>query len=210
MSIVNAHAELAAVGARLSAAGLSPGSTGNVSVRVGERILCTATGADLAELGNTELSEFSGAGMQVSGPPPTKEVPLHLAAYEVWPGAGAVIHLHSPHATAISCMPTVDPGDVILPYTPYLTMRVGKVGLIEYLRPGDPALGVKAKAMLVRGYRCLLLANHGSLIVAASLADAMATAFELEESARLQLLLSGRGARTIGHDERSRLFSTKS
>jgi len=171
----------------LSAAGLSPGSSGNVSVRVGSRIIATPTGSSLRAVTEDELAATPAD--QEGVPRPTKELPLHAAMYAAHPAATAVVHLHSPHATAIACLPAGDSGYAPLPpLTPYRVMRLGDVPLVPYAPPGSAELaaGVAAAAP---GHPVLLLANHGPVVAAATLDAAIDLAEELETAAQLTLLL---------------------
>ncbi len=183
--------ELAAACRRLADAGLSPGSSGNVSVRSGDWILATPTGRELAGLGPGDLSVLDGKGRHRAGPPPTKEVPLHLRLYARESGARAVVHLHSPHAVAAACLVPADTASALPPYTPYSVMRLGAVPLLPYARPGSDRLAALVDD-LPPGTRACLLAKHGSLTFADRLDTAAQAAAELEESARLHLLLSPR------------------
>jgi ribulose-5-phosphate 4-epimerase/fuculose-1-phosphate aldolase len=190
------RAELVATGRALAARGLSPGTSGNLSVRLGDGWLATPTNASLGALDPARLSRLDAGGRHVDGDPPTKEVPLHLAVYEERPDAQAIVHLHSTHAVAVACLEDVDPDDVLPPLTPYYVMRVGRLPLVPYGRPGDEALAEAVRAR-ARESHALLLANHGPLVAGASLAAAAAAAEEIEETAKLVLLLEGLPARRL-------------
>lgn len=171
----------------LSAAGLSPGSSGNVSVRVGSRIVATPTGSALRSVVEHELAATPAD--QEGAPRPTKELPLHAAMYAAHPEAIAVVHLHSPYATALACLPPDERGFAPLPpLTPYRVMRLGDVPLVPYAPPGsaDLAAGVASAAP---GHPVLLLANHGPVVAASTLDAAIDLAEELETAAQLTLLL---------------------
>jgi ribulose-5-phosphate 4-epimerase/fuculose-1-phosphate aldolase len=184
--------ELAAVCRGLAAAGLSPGSSGNVSVRIRDGFLATPTGRPLGTLAPRDLSVLDGKGSHRAGPPPTKEVSLHLRLHALNPRTRAVVHLHSPYAVAAACLEPDDPASALPPYTPYAVMRLGPaVPLLPYAAPGSAQLAALADG-LPAGTRACLLANHGSLTVAGSLDTAAQAAVELEESARLHLLLAPR------------------
>lgn len=183
--------ELAAVCHGLATAGLSPGSSGNVSVRTVDGFLATPTGRALGGLGPGDLSVLDDEGRHRAGPPPTKEVPLHLRLYAREPGVRAVVHLHSPYAVAAACLVPADAASALPPYTPYSVMRLGAVPLLPYARPGSGRLAALVDD-LPPGTRACLLANHGSLTFADRLDTAVQAAAELEESARLHLLLSSR------------------
>jgi ribulose-5-phosphate 4-epimerase/fuculose-1-phosphate aldolase len=172
------------------------GSSGNISVRLEDGLIITPTNASLGFLEPNRLSKLDQAGKHVSGDKPSKEVFLHQAFYETRPSAAAVVHLHSAYATALSCLTDIDPDDAVPALTPYVVMRVGKVKLIPYLRPGDPALGDRIRDL---GGQCaaVLLANHGPVVAAKDLASAVSAIEELEETARLALLLHGRATRRL-------------
>ncbi|WP_309104212.1 class II aldolase/adducin family protein [Microbacterium sp.] len=183
----------------LAAAGLSPGSSGNASAREGDRILITPTGTALRRVAVDDITELTLDGALVAGPPPTKEWAMHLAAYRARPDAGAVIHLHSPAATAVSCLPHAPGADPLPAYTPYRIRMLGRVGLVGYAPPGSDGLaeGVGTAAATSA---CLLLAHHGSLVCGPDLTRAVDLAEELEAAAALTLALDGRGARELDRD----------
>lgn len=172
------------------------GSSGNISVRLDDGLLITPTNASLGFLDPDRLSKLDRNGRHVSGDSPSKEVFLHQAFYETRPQAGAVVHLHATYATALSCLPDVDPDDAVPALTPYVVMRVGKVKLIPYMRPGDPALGDRIRDLGGR-HAAVLLANHGPVVAAKDLAGAVSAIEELEETAKLALLLRGHAPRTL-------------
>ncbi|KAA5838004.1 3-oxo-tetronate 4-phosphate decarboxylase [Saccharopolyspora hirsuta] len=174
------------LGASLFARRITSGRTGNISVRDGDRVLLTPTGVSLGAL--DELSVLSADGEHLSGPAPTKEAFLHLAMYRARPGASAVVHTHSTHSVAVSCMAGLDPGDVLPPLTAYYAMRVGALPLVPYHAPGDASLGALAEEM-AREHHALLLANHGPIAAGGDLAAAADAVEEIEETARIFLLL---------------------
>jgi ribulose-5-phosphate 4-epimerase/fuculose-1-phosphate aldolase len=190
-------AALAAAGRELHALGLSPGTSGNLSVRTGDGLLVTPTGAGLGTLTAGAISRLDAEGRPLQGPPPTKEVPLHLALYRRLPTARAVVHLHSTHAVAVSCCEVRPPrttDDVLPALTPYFRMRVGKVPLCPYAPPGSEALAASVAAA-APGTRAVLLANHGPAATGGTLEEAVAAAVEVAEAAKLHLLLDGRPVR---------------
>ena len=108
-----------------------------------------------------------------------------------------MVHLHSSAATAVGCLPDVDPENPIPPLTPYFVMRVGRrMPVVPYYRPGDPAMGpaIQQAAMTARA---VLLANHGPVVSGATLLDAVYAAEELEEAAKLFLMLRGAAPRLL-------------
>ncbi|MFR9728263.1 class II aldolase/adducin family protein [Saccharopolyspora sp. MS10] len=181
-----ARRELVAAGAKLAALGLSPGSSGNLSIREGDRMLITPTGADLGDLDPDGLAELSPHGDHLGGPKPSKEFPLHGAFYRRDPAATAVVHLHSRHAAGVACLAPWSPRSAIPPLTPYFVMRVGQCPLIPYAAPGDPAQAELLEA-LDFDFRAALLQNHGPIASGRSLAAAVDAAVELEEVAALLL-----------------------
>lgn len=186
--------------------GFSVGTAGNVSARVAGGILVTPTNARLGDLDPSRLSMIGPDGRHISGDAPTKETFLHLAFYDTRPDCGAVVHLHSTHATALSCLADTDPEDCIPPLTPYVVMRVGKVRLLPYTRPGDPATGDLIRALHGR-HAAVLLANHGPVVSGRDLASAVNAAEELEETARLLIALRGLPVRMLTPDQVAELKS---
>ncbi|MGZ4352794.1 MAG: 3-oxo-tetronate 4-phosphate decarboxylase [Gaiellaceae bacterium] len=188
----------------LFARGLSPGTSGNVSARVEGGFLMTPTGSSFGTLDAARLSRLDEEGRHVDGDPPTKESFLHLAIYGERPDAQAIVHLHSTHAVAVACLDDVDPDDVLPPLTPYYVMRVGRLPLVPYARPGDPAL-VEAVRLRARESGALLLANHGPIVAGASLDAAAGAVEEVEETAKLVLLLRGLPTRLLTEEQLAEL-----
>lgn len=176
--------------------GYSVGSAGNISVAVDDGVLITPTNSCLGFLEADRISKLDREGRHISGDKPSKEVFLHQAFYETRPGTGAVVHLHSTYATALSCLPDIDTNDCIAPLTPYVVMRVGRVRLLPYVRPGDPAMGAMIRE-LNGECAAVLLANHGPVVTARDLQTAVYAAEELEETAKLLVLLQGRQPRLL-------------
>src|SRR5579884_3403554 len=117
MNETQAREAICAIGASIFARGLTAGSSGNISVRLADGYLMTPTGAALGRLDPARLAKLDADGRPVAGPAPTKESFLHRVMYEERPGAGAVVHLHSTHAVAVSCLAEIDPADVLPPIT---------------------------------------------------------------------------------------------
>jgi len=171
--------------------GYAHGSSGNLSARVADGILVTPTGSSLGRLDPARIAKVSADGRALSGDPPSKEAFLHLAVYAQRPTARAIVHLHCTCAVAVSCLVHDDPRNVLPPLTAYHVMRVGTLPLVPYYRPGDRALA-EAVGRLAGRHRAMLLANHGPVVAGASLDDAVDSAEELEQTARLSLLLGER------------------
>ncbi|MGE4219321.1 MAG: 3-oxo-tetronate 4-phosphate decarboxylase [Alphaproteobacteria bacterium] len=170
--------------------GLTFGSAGNISVRIEGGWLMTPTNASLGDLDPASLSVLDPKGNHVSGDRPTKEAVLHLAMYEERPEARAVVHTHSTHSVAVSCLADIDPANVLPPITAYYVMRVGRLPLVPYFPPGDVDLARAVREMAGR-HHAVLLANHGPVVAGTSLEAAIHATEELEETAKLFLLLRG-------------------
>lgn len=177
--------------------GLTAGSSGNISVRLEDGFLVTPTNACLGFLDAQTLSKLDPQGKHLSGDAPTKEVPLHFGFYEHRPQANAIVHLHSTYATAVSCLSDTDPSDAIAPITPYVVMRVGRVPVVPYTRPGSAAIKPLIAA-LAGDHAAVLIENHGPVVSAATLDAAVYAMEELEEAAKLTLLTRGLPVRVLG------------
>ncbi|MGW1420055.1 3-oxo-tetronate 4-phosphate decarboxylase [Bradyrhizobium manausense] len=203
--------EIALLSRSLFARGFSVGSAGNISVTVEDGLLITPTNSCLGFLDPGRISKINRQGRHISGDPPSKEIFLHRAFYETRPGTGAVVHLHSTFATALSCLAGTDPNDCIPPITPYVVMRVGQVRLVPYVRPGDPRAGDLIRALEGRS-AAVLLANHGPVVAGKDLRSAVYAAEELEETAKLVILLRGAPIRQLDAtqiDELKRVFGNQ-
>ena len=180
---------IVATGASLFNRGLTHGSTGNISVRLEDGgWLMTPTGSSLGFLDPKRLSRLDAHGHLIAGDAATKEAFLHTTMYAHRPRAGAVVHLHSTHSVAVSCIHGLDHADCLPPITAYYAMRVGTLPLVPYYPPGDAALA-DAVGKLAGKHHAVLLANHGPVVAGASLSAATDTIEELEETAKLFLML---------------------
>ena len=189
--------EIARVGASLFDRGLTAGSSGNISARLPEGgWLMTPTNVSLGALDPARLALFDASGRHLSGDAPTKEAFLHFSMYGERAEAGAVVHLHSTHATAVSILRDVDPNDVLPALTAYYIMRVGRLPLVPYFAPGDPDLAHAVRALASR-HHAVLLANHGPVVAGTTLSNAQFAVEELEETAKLFLLLQNHALRTL-------------
>jgi ribulose-5-phosphate 4-epimerase/fuculose-1-phosphate aldolase len=189
--------EICRYGRSLFERGLTPGSSGNISLRLDDGgWLVTPTNASLGFLDPARISRLDAAGALVSGDKPTKEIPLHTALYDSRTEARAIVHLHSTHAVAVSMLPGIDPKAVLPPLTPYYLMRAGATALVPYFRPGDPAVADAIRGLAGR-YASVLLANHGPVVAGTSLENAVFATEELEETAKLYLLLRNLNPRLL-------------
>ncbi|WP_428490339.1 aldolase [Rhodopila sp.] len=192
----------------LFARGFSVGSAGNISVRLTDGYLMTPTNSSLGRLDPGRLSKLDPAFQHVAGDKPSKEVFMHRAFYQARDDASAVVHLHSTQATAVSCLPDVDQSNPIPPLTPYFVMRVGRrMPIIPYYRPGDATMEPAINAA-ARNARAVLLANHGPVVSGQTLTDAVHAAEELEEAAKLFLLLRGHSPRLLTMPQVDDLLTT--
>lgn len=171
--------------------GLTAGSTGNISARTEDGgLLVSPTGTSFGRLDPARLSRFDAAGQHIGGDRPTKEIPLHQAFYDTRGRTAAVVHLHSCHSVALSTLPDTDAQDFLPPITPYAFMQLGRVRLLPYFRPGDPAIGDAVRGLA--GKRsAVMLANHGPVVAGLDLEGACNAIEELEATARLAMLLRG-------------------
>lgn len=188
--------QLVAYGLSLFERGLAPGSSGNLSVRLDDGWLVTPTNSCLGRLEASRISRLDGDGRHVDGDPPSKEAFLHLAMYRSRPQDRAIVHLHATYSVAVSCMDGLDPEDCMPPLTPYYVMKIGRLPVVPYHRPGAPGLADVVGDLAVR-HKAMLLANHGSVVAGSSLDAAVNAAEELEETAKLFLLLAGTPTRVL-------------
>jgi 3-dehydro-4-phosphotetronate decarboxylase len=195
------------IGRSLYGRGLSPGSSGNISARLEDGWLLTPTNSCLGELDPASLSKLDWNGNLISGAKPSKEYFLHLAMYQKRQQSGAIVHLHSSYAAAISCLDGLDPASCIPPITPYFVMRVGKLPLIPYFRPGDKALANEIAKQADKN-AAVLLANHGPVVSGNDLDSAMYAMEELEETSKLMLLLQGQRIRILDKSQIQELCET--
>jgi ribulose-5-phosphate 4-epimerase/fuculose-1-phosphate aldolase len=196
MSESVAREAICRLGASLFRRGLTVGTSGNVSVKLEDGWVMTPTNVSLEDLDPARLARLDAAGRHVAGDPPTKESFLHRVMYDERPQDGAVVHLHSTHSVAVSCLSEVDLDDVLPPITAYYVMRVGRLPLVPYFPPGDLGLAEAVRPLAGR-HHAVLLANHGPVVSGSSLGAAAAAIEELEETAKLHLLLRGHKVRLL-------------
>jgi 3-dehydro-4-phosphotetronate decarboxylase len=180
--------------------GYACGSAGNLSIRLPDGALVTPTNSCLGRLAPERLAKIDFEGKLLAGDRASKEAALHLAVYRARPQDAAVVHLHSRHATAVACLADLNPAGALPPLTPYYVMRVGRLPLVPYFPPGEPALAQAVGAAATDAH-ALLLANHGMVVSGHDLDAAVWTAEELEEAAALFLLLESRPVRRLTADQ---------
>lgn len=190
--------EICRVGKSLFDRGYVHATAGNISARLSDGFLITPTDACLGFLDPEELAKVSLEGVQVSGQRASKTLVLHRCIYAADPEAMSVIHTHSTHlvGASMSCAWTAD--ELLPPITPYFVMKVGRVPLIPYRRPGDPEVGKLVMQAIAqhgaagRRLRAVMLDRLGPNVWHSSPATAMATLEELEETAKLWMLMDPR------------------
>ncbi len=198
---------LAETGRSFFLRGLAGGSTGNLSARLPDGgYIATPTGVSLGELDPAALSRLDATGTHIDGLKPTKEVFVHLACYAAREECGAIVHLHSPFATAVSCLNGLNPHDVTPAATPYGLMRYGRIGMVPYCKPGSTQLR-DAVGRLAAAHAALLLANHGLMATGRDMAAAASNADEMEDACRLFILLRGQNVRYLTEQEQMELLT---
>lgn len=185
--------EICEVGASLHARGYTTGTAGNISARLSDGWLITPTDACLGKLDPARLAKVSAANEWLSGDKPSKTLALHRGIYQRNAQARCVLHTHSTHLVALTLAGVAAPDAVLPPITPYQVMKIGRVPLIAYARPGAPTVAEQVAAIAgeVRG---VLLERLGPVVWADSVTRASHALEELEETARLWLMLAPRPA----------------
>lgn len=195
--------ELCDIAASFFARGYAFGSTGNLSVKLGDEIWITPTGRSFRQLHPGDLACIDLAGEHRNANQPSKEYPFHLGCYrEAGPRAQAIVHLHSTYSVALSCLAELDPARPLPTITPYYLMRVAPLAIVPYYRPGSAELG-DAVAAAARDHNCLLLRNHGLITLGRTMNEAVDRAEELEETAKLMFLLRSEKLRALDAAEQA-------
>ena len=176
--------------------GFTGGSSGTISVRLPGGLLVTPNNSCMGRLDPDRISKLNWDGELLEGDKPSKEAFLHLSVYRSRPNENAIVHLHSTHSVAVSCLADIDEQNVLPPITAYYVMRVGTLPLIPYFAPGDMALA-EAVEKAANASRAVLLANHGPVVAGKNLDAAVYATEELEETAKLFLMLRGQATRFL-------------
>ncbi len=167
---------------------LTAGSSGNISVKLPDGMLITPTNASLGRLDPDRITKLTSSGHRVSGDAPSKEAFLHHSMYRSRPEANSIVHLHSTYSVAVSCLADIDPVNILPPITAYQVMRVGTLPLVPYYAPGDETLAA-AVEQAAKLSHSVLLSNHGPVVAGNSLDGAVDAIEELEQAAKLFLIL---------------------
>ncbi|NML44079.1 aldolase [Ramlibacter sp. G-1-2-2] len=202
-----ARAAICAVGASLYGRGYVHATAGNISVRLDDgSFLITPTDACLGRLDAARLSHVGADGRQFAGDKASKTLALHRSIYKATEATGraarCVLHTHSTHTVALTLQPDAraDAGELLPALTPYYVMKVGRVPVIPYHRPGDPMVAMEVAQCIAdydqRGLqlRAVMLERLGPNVWHDDPFAAAAVLEELEETARLALLDGGRTA----------------
>lgn len=187
---------LCEVGGSFYNRGYSFGSTGNLSVRLGDQIWITPTGKPLVGLTPEQLACIDLDGTNLNDNRPSKELPFHLGVYRTRADATAIVHLHSTYSVALSCLESLDPEQPLPPITPYYFMRVAPLAVLPYFRPGSAQLA-EVVERAAPAHNTMLFRNHGMTCLGSSMNEAVDRAEELEETARLHFLLRGERVRYL-------------
>ncbi|MEM0914753.1 MAG: 3-oxo-tetronate 4-phosphate decarboxylase [Planctomycetota bacterium] len=180
--------------------GLTIGSSGNISVRLPDGMLITPTNSCLGRLDPDRIAKLDDSGEVVAGDQPSKEALLHHSMYRARPHEGAIVHLHSTYCVAVSCIDDIDPANALPPITAYYVMRVGSLPLVPYYAPGDARLAEAVREAAAKS-SAVLLANHGPVVAGKSLDAAVYAAEELEETAKLFMLLRSEKVRLLSDSQ---------
>jgi ribulose-5-phosphate 4-epimerase/fuculose-1-phosphate aldolase len=181
-------------------------SGGNVSVRDGDCVFVTPSGKSLGRLTPEIIVRTDRSGEATGRGRPSKEIFLHCAVYHAKPDVTAVVHVHSPFAIAVSCLAPPGGDSVLPPMTPGYVIRVGNLPMVEYLRPGSPALAESAARLATRN-KAILLQNHGLITSGKDLEEAINLAEEVEENAKIFILTGGKG-RSLNQREVAEILDT--
>lgn len=203
MSLMNETAARDAIaqrGRRLRKAGLTPGTSGNISIRIDDGILITPTNSRLGELDPADIAKLGFDGQHISGKPASKEASLHLKMLGQRRADTAVVHLHSTHSVAVSCLSDVNPQNALPTLTAYYVMRVGTLPLLPYFAPGDTRLADAVEEYAAK-HHAVLLSNHGPVASGGDLDAAISAIEEIEETAKLHLLLTGQNVRLLNDEQ---------
>ena len=202
--------EICRVGKSLFDRGYAHSTAGNISVCTNIGFLITPSDACLGFLQPEQIALVDFDGKQVSGAPASKTLSLHQAIYHADSSARCVIHTHSTHLVALTLQGVWKPDDILPPITPYYVMKVGRVPLVSYHRPGDPAVAEIVSTLITlasaQPLRAVMIERLGPNVWHQSLASAMATLEELEETAKLWLL-SNRSVTALSDEQINELIA---
>lgn len=190
------RAAIVATAQTMDRAGLAPNRSGNVSCRFDGGLLITPSGVPYPEMCAADIVSLDLAGVVRSGTrTPSSESPFHTAIYRTRPDAEAIVHTHSPQATALACTRRGLP-----PFHYMIALAGGGIRCAEYATFGTPALAENALRAL-EGRRAVLLANHGVIAIGADLESAYEVAYEVENMAGQYLRMLAAGLEPVLLDD---------
>ncbi|MGI9520490.1 MAG: class II aldolase/adducin family protein [Hyphomicrobiaceae bacterium] len=169
-------------------------SGGNTSVRDGDVVKITQTGAELGKLTEDQIVTVDLEGKVLQGSKPSKEMDMHLAMYRARNDAQAVIHVHPTYAIAYSTLISDETTDAVPPYTAAFYVRAGRVPMIKYHPSGAHSLH-EAVASLASEYHAILLRQHGVIVAGADMSVAMGVVEEIEQCCQIAVATGLRGAK---------------
>ena len=205
---MNSLEHLCEIAASFHARGLAFGSTGNLSLREGDRVWITPTGCSLRNVTPEMMALIDINGAPLNDRKASKEYPFHLAAYRAaGERARALVHLHCTYTVALSCLADLDESAPLPVFTPYYLMRVAPLAVLPYFRPGSTELAGAVGAAAV-GHDAMLMRNHGVITLGRTMDEAVDRCEELEETAKLWFLLRGRAVRNLTEEEREEIERT--
>ena len=191
------RADVVRVAQAMDLAGFAPSKSGNVSCRYRDGALITPSGLPYARMQPDDIVEIDLQGRGGSGPGrPSSEWPFHTSIYRARADAQAIVHTHSPRATALSCARRG------IPAFHYMIALVGgaDVRCADYATFGTQELADNAVRAL-EGRKAVLLANHGVIAIGTTLDEALTIAAEVENLAGQYLSLLQAGLEPIVLDE---------
>jgi len=172
------------------------GSSANMSFVHGDVIYITRSGSCFGNLTRQDFAQIDPDGKMLDEKIPSKEFPLHIIYYKNKISTQAVIHTHSVHSTLWSMLKHNDQIDIMPTYTPYLRMKLGRIGLVEYYPPGSEDL-FQAFETHIHDADGFILKNHGPILGGKTIMDAFHILEELEESAKIAWALKDMNIPTI-------------
>lgn len=188
--------------------GMVNGCVGNLSVKVGGVLLATPMGIPFRELNYDDISQLDDSGNLLFGKKPTDELPLHLEWYAANPEHKAVVHLHSPAVVALSCMDGLNPANILPWMTAHQVSCIGKLPLMPFALPKSATLLQQIKDSASQ-HRALVLANHGSIVGANTLEEAIEIAEEVEFACQLYMTLQGAKTKFLTEKDVKKILSAE-
>lgn len=185
--------EICQTGLSLYQRGFTVGSSGNISARLDDGWLITPTDVCLGALKPKMIAKVNLAGQWVNGEKPSKTLTLHRTIYENNSAVHGIVHTHSTHLVAMTLGQVWSQQAILPPITPYQVMKVGRIPLIDYCRPGSPEVAAQA-GMLAAAVKGIMLERLGPVIWSATVTRAAEILEELEETAKLWLMTNPKPA----------------